>query len=353
MPAWIDFKALRAQLDFEQVLRHYRVEVKRKGNQHHGFCPLPNHNGKKNSPSFSANLERGIFHCFGCGAEGNAIDFAVHMQGWNPDDGGDVRKAAVLLQEKFNLQEAERPKPQRKRHPRQREWVQPEAEQAELSGMAPKAPERRAVINAPLDFELKRLDPDHPYLDKRGFTKEIIARFGLGFCGSGFLAGRIAIPLHNHDGKLVGYAGRTVDNSKIGEGHPRYLFPSKRERGGITHEFHKMLLLYNSHRIKAPVEDLVVVEGFPSVWWLSQMGFPDTVALMGWAMSDEQAAIVTRLVPPSGRVWVVPDGNEAGERCAASVFAHLAPHRFMKWVKLEPEKQPTDYPGAFFREQFR
>ena len=61
---WIDFKALRAKLDFEAVLKHYGVEVKRKGNQHQGFCPLPNHNGKKNSPSFSAQLEKGIFQCF-------------------------------------------------------------------------------------------------------------------------------------------------------------------------------------------------------------------------------------------------------------------------------------------------
>jgi len=41
MTAWIDFKALRARLDFEHVLRHYGLEVKRKGDQHHGYCPLP------------------------------------------------------------------------------------------------------------------------------------------------------------------------------------------------------------------------------------------------------------------------------------------------------------------------
>ena len=58
---WIDFKALRARLDFAQVMEHYGVEIKRKGEQHMGFCPLPNHNGKRNSPSFSANLEKGIF----------------------------------------------------------------------------------------------------------------------------------------------------------------------------------------------------------------------------------------------------------------------------------------------------
>jgi len=76
--SWIDFKALRAKLDFEQVLRHYGVEVKRKGKQHHGFCPLPSHQGQKNSPSFSANLERGIFQCFGCGAKRQYFGFCLY-----------------------------------------------------------------------------------------------------------------------------------------------------------------------------------------------------------------------------------------------------------------------------------
>jgi DNA primase len=60
MSDWIDFKALRASLDFEQVLKQYGVEVKRRGTQHLGFCPLPNHGGKKNSQSFSAARPKGI-----------------------------------------------------------------------------------------------------------------------------------------------------------------------------------------------------------------------------------------------------------------------------------------------------
>src|SRR5258708_26653380 len=101
MKNWIDFKALRTKLDFEQVLRHYGVEVKRKGNQHHGFCPLPNHNGKKNSPSFSANLERGIFQCFGCGAKGNVLEFAAMMKNVDPRDGAALHQVAVELQRQF------------------------------------------------------------------------------------------------------------------------------------------------------------------------------------------------------------------------------------------------------------
>ena len=81
MSAWVNFKELRTKLSFEQVLAHYRVEVRKKGDQHHGYCPLPKHNGKRNSPSFSANLKRSIFQCFGCGAKGNVLEFAAMMEG--------------------------------------------------------------------------------------------------------------------------------------------------------------------------------------------------------------------------------------------------------------------------------
>ena len=339
MGTWINFKELRDQIRFEQVLLHYGVEVKSRGDQHHGFCPLPNHQGKKNSPSFSANLKRGIFQCFGCGAKGNVIDFAVLMEKLNPQDGGDVRKAALILQERFRIVPA---KPETKPPPKQ-----PESPKRDLE-----EPPSKIVVNAPLDFELKRLDPNHPYLDKRGFSKETIAHFGIGFCSKGLLAGRIAIPVHSADGKLLGYCGRIVDDNLISEEEPRYKFPPKRKRNGVLFEFHKLLVLYNSHRIKAPVDDLVIVEGFPSVWWITQMGFPNVVALMGWVCSEDQARMATELVKPEGRVWLLPDGDESGQRCAESVLPQVSPSRFVRWVKLDEGKQPTDYPGAFFQEQF-
>ena len=189
MSAWIDFKALRASLGFEQVLRHYGVEIKRKGDQHQGFCPLPNHNGKKNSPSFSANLVKGIFQCFGCGAKGNVLDFAVLMEKLDPTSGANLRQVAMKLQERFNLATPKQKKPA-------------EPQQAESPALALELP---VVVNAPLDFELKRLDGSHPYFERRGLEPEIIARFGLGFCAKGMLTGRIAIPVHNVEDQLLGY----------------------------------------------------------------------------------------------------------------------------------------------------
>jgi DNA primase len=333
---WINFKELRKRLKFEDVLRHYGVEVKRKGDgeQHQGFCPLPNHAGNKSSPSFSANLERGIFHCFGCGAKGNALEFAALMTGVDPNDGDALRSVAVELQQKFFPQGAStRTKPVA-------EVVATESKTAPVK------------VNEPLNFDLKNLDAAHPYLSNRRFTRETMQHFGVGFCARGVLKDRIAIPLHDSEGRLLGYAGRVVDDSLITDENPRYRFPSRREHGGIIFELRKTLFLYNGFRIRSPCDDLCVVEGFPSVWWLTQHGFPWSVALMGAECSEEQAELVVRLVKPSGRVWLIPDGDKAGERLAPSFLAQVAPHRFVRWIKLGEGRQPTDLPAMTLKENF-
>lgn len=327
MPAWIDFKKLRANLNFEQVLRHYGVEVRRKGKQHHGFCPLPKHNGKKNSPSFSANLEKGIFQCFGCGAKGNLLDFAVLMNNGNPKDAATLREAAAELQARFYIEAGGKPKK------KPLEARQPEKE---TKSRLP------VVVNALLDFELKGLDAQHPYLLNRGFTSETIRHFSLGYCSRGFLKGRVAIPLHDAEARLVGYAGRVVDDAEIGEDNPRYRFPGTRERDGKLLEFRKTLFLYNGFRFKTPLDELIVVEGFTPVWWLHQNELPHVVGVMGSDCSERQGELIVSLVKPNGRVWLMPDGNEAGERCALALFRQVSPHRFARWIKLERGTQPTD-----------
>ena len=338
MKTWIDFKQLRAKLDFEAVLRSYGVEVKRKGKQHHGYCPLPNHEGKRNSPSFSANLERGIFQCFGCGAKGNVLEFAALMERADPKDGTALRKVAGELQKRFCP------------------GLDTDAPVGETTARTPEkagpTDSRPRIVNPPLDFELKGLDAEHPYLLVRGFAPETIKRFGLGFCSRGLLKDRVAIPLRDHKGRLVGYAGRVVDDSLITEDNPRYRFPGSRERDGKLFEFRKAQFLYNGFRIKEPVDDLIAVEGFTGVWWLDQSGFGNVAATMGSDCSQKQAELIVSLVKPNGRVWLMPDGDPAGERFAHSVLAQISPHRFVRWVKLDEGQQPTDLSGEQLKALF-
>lgn len=323
MTAWVDFKVLRHSLSFEQVLNHYKVEIKRKGDQHQGFCPLPTHKGSGKSPSFSANLKRGIFQCFGCGARGNLLEFAALMEGVDLRNGKEFRAVMVRLQEVFGAGQNITPPSKVSREPEKADADVP------------------VVVNGPLDFELKGLDPGHPYLLERGFTRATIEHFGVGFAMRGLFKGRIAIPLHDQDGRLIGYAGRVADDRTISEANPRYRFPSKRERNGTVHEFRKTQFVYNAFRFAGGVDDIIVVEGFTSTWWLHQCGLPHAVATMGSDCSEKQAELIASLVKPSGRVWLMPDGDEAGARCASSFLLKLSAHRFVRWVKLQNGDQPT------------
>ena len=64
---------------------------------------------------------------------------------------------------------------------------------------------------------------------------------------------------------------------------------------------------------------------------------------MGDSCSAEQAELIVKQVLPSGCVWIMPDGNKAGEQCAASVLTKVSPQRFCRWIKLDETLQPTDY----------
>jgi DNA primase len=332
MYSWINFRQLRQQLDFRAVLQHYGVVVRPRTNstQHHGFCPLPTHRGKRRSPSFSAHLTKGIWHCFGCGAKGTVLDFAVYMEGLNPSNTNDLRHIATILWERLAGGSS-----LVKSYSTDQRYV--------ADTPAPETAPETVIVNAPLTFTLKNLIPNHAYLRQRGFRQETMTFFGVGYCAHGSLEGRIAIPLHDLNGRLVGYVGRIVDDSAIGEEHPKYKFPSGRSLGDRRYVLRKSLLLYNAHRIARPVKELIVVEGFAAVWWIWQAGYQNAVAIMGANCSDTQAQMILSFVSADGRVLIMSDGDAAGLRCAENLHSRLARHRVTTWIKLDEGKQPTDY----------
>jgi DNA primase len=76
MTRLVDFGRTKQEADFEQILRHYSVKLRGSGRQRMALCPF--HRDTK--PSCSINLERRIFHCFGCGARGSVLDFVARIE---------------------------------------------------------------------------------------------------------------------------------------------------------------------------------------------------------------------------------------------------------------------------------
>jgi len=126
---------------------------------------------------------------------------------------------------------------------------------------------RETRINAPLDFELKSLDPDHSWFEEQGLFPETVEHFGLGYCGKGWLKGRIAIPIHDAEGNLIGYVGRLLAKNEATAENPLYLCPEARVHKGIRYEFSMEKVVYNLHRVRqVAFREIIVTTHLEAVW---------------------------------------------------------------------------------------
>lgn len=296
--ARIDYAAVRDRACFETLLGRYGLESHGQGAERMVRCPF--HDDR--SPSCSVNLEKKIFHCFACGETGTILDFVARMESCS------LAKAAQLLGE-------------------------PATSAAPVTAPAGKARAGtgESKRNKPLAFELS-LDAHHPYLADRGLSQAAISKFGLGYCDSGIMKGRIAIPLHDDRGRLIAYAGRWPGTPPP-EGHLRYKFP----RG-----FKKRSVLFNYHRV-SKAKHLVIVEGFWSVFALDALGIA-AVALMGCALSEEQETLIRRL--QTRQVTLLLDGDNAGRSASRELLPRLSRHLCVHAPDLPEGAEPDTVEAA-------
>ena len=332
MSEWIDFKAVRRDLNLEKVLLAYGVRLNirdtPKGRQHSGACPLKACKGRS-ANGFSANLDQGIWRCFGCGNHGNTLDFVLLMEGLDLEKGADVRKGALIAQEKFLSKKAGKPT-----------VPVPKAERKEE--VPPQGTYSKTLVNEPLDFVLKGLDPSHGWFKAHGLLPVTIQHFGLGAASRRKLKDRIAIPLHNAEGRLIGYAGRSMGTDRAAGKDPRYLFPEPRIRSGIRHVFDTGRLLYNAHAVKPAVHRLLVVSDMETAWWLWQHGYGNVVSTMRETCEDAQAQGAVSLLSPGGVVAVLACESEAGTRFAQEVMGLCGTSCAVRWYATAEETRTLD-----------
>ena len=251
---FIDFRAVKAAVSMEQVLERYGLKEKLRPlgqDSLTGCCPI--HKGT-NPTQFRVSLSKNCWKCFSdCRAGGNVLDFIGRMEEVP------IHKAALLAAEWFNVDAARQSNssrsPTSRVTPAGHESAEPS--RGEPSSEEPRGPDQHeqetAAPNKALAFELKHLNPQHPYFAERGLTPESVDHFGLGYCSKGILNGRVAIPIHNGSGELVAYAGRWPGQPP--EQKPKYQLPKG---------FRKSQEVFNLHRAKAAevTSPLVIVEGF-------------------------------------------------------------------------------------------
>jgi DNA primase len=321
---YVNFRTVKQSVSILQILDHYSLTSRFKRSQNGesltGACPL--HNGT-NPTQFRVSVKKNCWNCFGdCKSGGNILDFVSRREGCT------IREAAIRISEWFGLSSSEPGEP----HSNDQS---PSDDGESTAKRQPRRAKRAApceggdVPNKPLGFELTKLDTEHPYLKERGLSADTTRRFGLGFCASGSMAGRIVIPIHNIEGKIVAYAGRWPGEPP--DETPKYKLPSG---------FRKSVELFNLHRaIEAPDEQpLIIVEGFFDCIHLVECGYERTVALMGSSLSPIQKQLLREHTTPETHIVLMLDEDEAGRAACAEIVPRLAIDRFVKIVQLPNDR---------------
>ncbi|UCH27930.1 MAG: DNA primase [Trueperaceae bacterium] len=325
---------IRQRLDIVEVIGSV-VALKPAGrSQYKGLCPF--HSEK--TSSFHVHQERGFFYCFGCGAKGDIFDFVMRTQGV------DFFEALQFLGQRAGIDVV----PQAPREKKRRDIF-------EINRMA-SAFFREQLQGAPLE-----------YLLRRNLLNESIATFELGFApnswdvflkhalyqgysendllAAGLLSesesgrrfdrfrNRVIFPIKDYLGRIVGFAGRVLDDSV-----PKYLNTSE------TDVFKKAELLYGLDLAKGSIREsgeCVVVEGYMDVIALHQVGIKNVVAALGASLTSEQARTLSRL--DVHKVLLAFDADEAGQRAVLSGLDQSVGRQFLvEAVEVPSGKDPAE-----------
>ena len=351
-PQFLD--ELRARISVSEVIAP-KVRLTRRGRESLGLCPF--HNEK--TPSFTANDEKGFYHCFGCGAHGDIISFTMETEGLNFPEA--VEKLAGM---------AGLPVP--RQSPEERERAKDRATLQQVMEQASAWFENQLMQSG----GRQALD----YLRGRGYSDDTIGQFRLGYAPDGrgrlgqalearnvtreqlieaglvklpdgggeprdYFFNRVIFPITDRRGRVIAFGGRI-----LGDGQPKYLNSPE------TSLFHKGRVLYNWAQALEAARDagtVVVVEGYTDVIALAQAGLPHTVAPLGTALTEEQMLALWRMVDEPILCF---DGDNAGQRAAFRAAERalplLQPGKSLRFVALPDGEDPDSLVRARGRAGF-
>lgn len=332
---------VRQRTDIVDLIGNY-VRLQKKGSSYMGLCPF--HNEK--SPSFSVSASRQIFHCFGCGAGGNAFTFVMEYENYT------FVEALKYLAERANVKLPEL------------EYSEEAKKAANFKG---KLYEVHKIAAKYFYYQLKSEQGKvaYDYFKGRGLTEEIITKFGLGYTSkysntlykylkqqgyedsflkeTGLITldeakggrdkfwNRAMFPIMDINNRVIAFGGRVM-----GEGTPKYLNSPE------TKIFDKSRNLYGLNYAKYSRKPyMLICEGYMDVIALHQAGFTNAVASLGTALTGLQANLLARYVR---EVYLTYDSDEAGTKAALRAIPIMKEAGLsVKVVNMSPYKDPDDF----------
>jgi len=349
---------LRSHFLMSEVIGR-RIPVKKHGREYQALCPF--HNEK--SPSFTINDEKGFFHCFGCGAHGDAIEFIRRYERLSYPETIEhlAREAGIPLPQltKEEVQREETAKTLYDVLEAACQWFENQINS--VSGASARDyVEKRGLKPETLRTFRIGYAPDertalYNHLLKAGFAQSLQAEAGLIIVPEGGapydrFRSRVMFPIRSSSGKVIAFGGRLMGSQSANKNLPKYLNSPE------TPLFKKGELLYNLDlaRKAARERDMaVVMEGYMDVVSTAQSGVNYAFATLGTAVTPEHLRLLWQLVKEP---VMCLDGDAAGKRAmmrAAEVaLPLLKPGYSLRFAILPPGEDPDSYVRKFGKASF-
>lgn len=321
------------------------VRLKKRGANFIANCPF--HNEK--TPSFYVSPSKGIYKCFGCGKAGNAVGFVQEHEKLTYPDA--IRWLADFY--KIKLEETER-------SPEMQQQLQAEESLRILNEYA---------ANFFQDTLLKTEEGETialPYYKQRGFRKDIIDKFRLGYCpenGDAFYRaakakgyneelleragliknrqgifhdiyrGRVIFPIQSMTGRILGFGARLLKNN---DRAPKYINTPENE---IYIKSKILYGLYQSRQTISKKDECFLVEGYTDVISLHQGGVENVVSSSGTSLTEDQLRLIAQLTK---NLTILYDGDAAGKKAALRGLDMALSQSFNVKLVLLPEGEDPD-----------
>ena len=309
---------LRQRLSLVDVISR-RIQLTKKGQNYWGCCPF--HNEK--TPSFSVNEEKGFYHCFGCGEHGDIISFTMKSENI------DFKEAIKELADMAGIKMPEY---------KVKSKAQIEAEENYFQ-----ITEKATQIYQDLlyqDIGKHALE----YIKNRGFSDDMIKKYRIGYAPKNniisarfnniktdkltatglvrigdygpydFFRDKLMFPIFNAHGQIVAFSGRSLDGSE-----PKYINTTD------TELFHKRQTIFGFNFARDAIHKnnrSIIVEGQIDAIQMQTHGFPETVAPLGTALTEDHIAILCK---SNRNIVFCFDGDNAGQKAAIRACSLVLP----------------------------
>lgn len=299
----------------EEVIGEF-VNLKKKGANYMGLSPFTD----EKTPSFSVSPSKQIFKCFSTGKGGSVVTFLMEKEHYS------YPEALRWLADKYGIElpEEEEKTPEQVAAQTERESLQILNEFAKTHFMNSmhETDEGKAIGLS--------------YFVERGYRKDIIEKFQLGYClNSGhdftdavkakgyklefaekvglvkskeeryfdFFRGRVMFPIHSITGRVLGFGGRTLTNDKK---------VAKYFNSPESIIYNKSEILYGLYYAKSDIikyDNCFLVEGYTDVISMHQAGITNVVSSSGTSLTKEQIKLMRRY---TSNITILYDGDAAG-----------------------------------------